>query len=319
MILIISRDGDTTTDLVIDWLLEYNLPFLRVNDDFYYNICMDFQDFSASTIYDIKISDISVIWFRKNTFLLNKSDQENIIKQLDKSIITFSNNEIVEFRKYFFWKLSEIKSIKWLTNPNKITENKLIQMDVARSVGLRVPKTFVITRKKDLLNFTSNSVGIVKPIVNCIHPVIDGKGVIMKTCIVDRKTEDTPITFPISLVQNLIEKLFEIRVFYIDNEFFATKVVEEENNEIDHRVNIAMNKTRFENYLLPNDIKNKLRALFETFDLNCSSVDLLVDKNGDYYFLEINPTGQFTYHSIFNNTYLEKKIATTLKKFYYEN
>ena len=53
--------------------------------------------------------------------------------------------------------------------------------------------------------------------------------------------------------------------------------------------------------------------MLQHLDLNCASIDMIIDNNDNYIFLEINATGQFTYHSVFNNTYLDKEIALSLK------
>jgi len=47
-------------------------------------------------------------------------------------------------------------------------------------------------------------------------------------------------------------------------------------------------------------------------NLDNGSIDIIVDNNGKYYFLEINPVGQFGMVSIPCNYYLEKKIANYL-------
>ncbi|SQB45601.1 ATP-GRASP peptide maturase, grasp-with-spasm system [Chryseobacterium jejuense] len=49
----------------------------------------------------------------------------------------------------------------------------------------------------------------------------------------------------------------------------------------------------------------------QSLDLNCGSLDLL--KSGDkYYFLEVNPIGQFLGLSLICNYSLEKEIACYL-------
>ena len=47
-------------------------------------------------------------------------------------------------------------------------------------------------------------------------------------------------------------------------------------------------------------------------NLNCGSLDLVLDNNGIYYYLEVNPVGQFGMVSFPCNYYLEKKIAEFL-------
>lgn len=65
-------------------------------------------------------------------------------------------------------------------------------------------------------------------------------------------------------------------------------------------------------YILPNKIENALRDLMNSLNLNTGSIDLIVDTQDNYYFLEINPVGQFGMVSQPCNYYLEKKVAEYL-------
>lgn len=49
-----------------------------------------------------------------------------------------------------------------------------------------------------------------------------------------------------------------------------------------------------------------------SLNLNTGSIDLIVDTQDNYYFLEINPVGQFGMVSQPCNYYLEKKVAEYL-------
>ncbi len=44
---------------------------------------------------------------------------------------------------------------------------------------------------------------------------------------------------------------------------------------------------------LPNDIEQKMLQLVRRFDLQYSSADFILTPDGDYYFIELNPNGQF--------------------------
>lgn len=63
MILIISRDSDTTTDLVMEWLSHWGLPFLRLNEDLYEDVFVDYIQ-NIVRIKDVDTKDIKVVWFR---------------------------------------------------------------------------------------------------------------------------------------------------------------------------------------------------------------------------------------------------------------
>ena len=65
-------------------------------------------------------------------------------------------------------------------------------------------------------------------------------------------------------------------------------------------------------FKLPDDIEEKLDKLYKKLDLNTGSADFIVDKEGNYVFLEINPVGQFQMTSLPCNYNLEQKIANYL-------
>jgi D-alanine-D-alanine ligase-like ATP-grasp enzyme len=63
---------------------------------------------------------------------------------------------------------------------------------------------------------------------------------------------------------------------------------------------------------LPADVEEKLDRLFRALDLNTGSVDMIVDEEGEFVFLEINPTGQYSYVSKICNFDIDRLIAEWL-------
>lgn len=65
-------------------------------------------------------------------------------------------------------------------------------------------------------------------------------------------------------------------------------------------------------YQLPADLEDKIATLLGILKLNCASLDLIRGSDGKYYFLEINPNGQFGNVDLGCNYGLHQKIAETL-------
>ena len=66
-------------------------------------------------------------------------------------------------------------------------------------------------------------------------------------------------------------------------------------------------------YNLHGEIKDKLFKMLQKMRLNCCSIDIIKSRdNGKYYFLEINPTGEFGMVSQPCNYLIYKDIALTL-------
>ncbi|WP_028873120.1 hypothetical protein [Psychroserpens burtonensis] len=73
-----------------------------------------------------------------------------------------------------------------------------------------------------------------------------------------------------------------------------------------------MKNLRIVPFKLPLKIKEKLEKVFKKFNLNYGSADLMYVDN-EYYFLEINPTGQISFINNICNYYLEELLVKILK------
>lgn len=80
----------------------------------------------------------------------------------------------------------------------------------------------------------------------------------------------------------------------------------DEKTKIDFRKYNEEKPNRNVPFKLPDDIDQKIKQLFKYLDLNTGSVDLIVDHQENFYFLEINPVGQFGMVSYPCNYFLEK-------------
>ena len=108
--------------------------------------------------------------------------------------------------------------------------------------------------------------------------------------------------------------MYEIRSFYLNGTFSSMAIFSATNMKtaIDMRSYDLENPNRKVPYKLPLEIEKKLNSLMLEEKLNTGSIDLIKGLDGSYYFLEINPIGQFGSVSQTCNYYLEKKIAKYL-------
>ncbi|MDQ0064671.1 hypothetical protein [Chryseobacterium lathyri] len=313
MILIISKSGDQPTEQVANWLTAYKVPFFVLNDNIYDVLNIDFN---KNTIFIGKypIDAFKVVWFRRYPYALRESQKTDIRKNLYFSLIEYNLTESRALRDYLLFELKR-RNVTWLTDPSFITENKLIQMKIAQSHGLSIPKTHIINNKKAIeILIAEDKELITKPIVSGMNFKSGNKILSMQTTSVNNKLNNIPEFFKPALLQQKIVRNFEVRSFYLLGKFFSTKIITTDNSNVDHRISVANEECRFEIYSLPSAIENKLKNLLESMNLNCASIDLIVTNENEHIFLEVNPVGQFTYHSVFNNTYLEIEIALALKK-----
>jgi glutathione synthase/RimK-type ligase-like ATP-grasp enzyme len=85
-----------------------------------------------------------------------------------------------------------------------------------------------------------------------------------------------------------------------------------EKTKIDFRNYDLQKPNRTVPYNLPKEIILKLKKLTKALALRTGSIDLIKAKDGQYYFLEVNPVGQFGMVSRPCNYNIEMKIAKFL-------
>lgn len=117
-----------------------------------------------------------------------------------------------------------------------------------------------------------------------------------------------------SLIQQEIEKEIELRIFYLDGSLYAAAIHSQtdEQTRVDFRKYNFAKPNRIVPYKLPVKVERQIIALFKLMDLNTGSVDMIVDRRGNFFFLEINPVGQYEWISRACNYRLDKKIAEWL-------
>jgi len=332
MVLIITQEDDRSTDDIIDWLLYYNKPFVRINgDDFNrsdlrYNYSVGNDIDKIASLEGVDFSQITSVFYRR--WISFNFSYEKILKSFeDFSAFTLSNiknNLVTEMRKsysYLFDYLSLLDT-KSLPNLKALYVDKINVLNKAKDLGILIPNTIICNNKIDLVKFKLKYDKIItKPLSevlvfeNISSDKKDQEIFFMRSSIVTNELIDNLESkfFP-SLFQQYIEKDIEIRSFFLDGDLYSMAIFSQlhEQTKIDFRNYVEDNPNRTIPFQLPNCLEDKLRKLMLQLDLNTGSFDIILTPDGDFYFLEINPVGQFGMTSIPCNYYIEKKIAKFL-------
>lgn len=293
MIALLSKSRfEKTTEDVIDWLIHYNQKFKRINGDDYIPFGDDNSCFNVSWYWR---------WLDSNKY--------NSLHTIDEKLEMIKNIESEKkvISEYFF---NSLKNCYWLSNPFQSSVNKLIILDEAQKIGLKVPETKLINKKQDLINFKNTHKRIITKSFSNPLPIFTQK---KQTFFFTREVTDDDIlkvdqVFPVSFCQKLIEKKFEVRAFLLVDTFYSMAIF---NDEIDGRN--KQKESRRVPFKLPENIEIKLLKLLKKLNYNFASIDLLSDEES-LYFLELNPVGQFGNLSYECNYNLDREIALILKK-----
>ncbi len=301
MIIIFSIKNDFSTNEIIDYLIKKNEDFIRINEDDYFEIFkMDNEIcIGNENIGKININDINAIWYRKSILQLKNK------YLINDSLNYFKNEEIKIFNEYI---LFQLKTKINLGSYSTIKVNKLVVNEIAKKVGLLVPKSFFsdsknVNCKIDLITKHINENSIVPYDINTYFKLLTK----------EVSNEDN-LKYSLSYFQEKIDKKYELRIFYLDGETYSMAIFSQNNakTNIDFRNYDTENPNRTVPYKLSNKMNEKIDNLMKLLGLNTGSIDILVDKNLNHYFLEVNPVGQFGMVSYPCNYNLEEKISNFL-------
>ncbi len=312
MILIISNPSDISTTRVIDWFkndTKYKLiNIINIEEGINQNI-------SAVVCNNIvRINNYNVIWFRKLPMIFQNETNKN-------EITNYLKSEIIEY----------LKTLKLLCHFSKSTfifgsalyeqEDilKFRSLLLAARNGIKIPNTLLSNDKKEIETFLSKGEGVItKSIKNptFLYSKTGKYSVKMYTEKVKNRDVKTGNNFP-NLLQELILKSYELRIFFINNSFFSSALftVTPHINLMDSR-NTRKNDMRIVPYILPKPFLKKLKILISQLGLNTGSIDVIVTPKNDYIFLEINPFGQYDFISAPCNYQLDKFIANQIEMEY---
>jgi len=290
MILIFSLLNDSATIDVCKWLSSNKADFLVVEN---------FEDFNFFISQTGNIDKIKTIWYRK---LLD-------VKLSDNALINnFLNAEQAIYLDYLEEKLSSIKSLG--AGFSKMDLNKLRVLKLANDCQLNVPDYLITTTKRELVNFLKKHTKVItKPLSNPISYYYKGALIPMYTSQIEDVDRVNAAFFP-SFFQKYISKKFELRIFYLEGEFFSSVILSQMK---EFTIDIRESKnSRIFPFNLPIEIKNKLHNLMLKIGLNTGSIDMIYSEDHMYYFLEINPCGIFDGIANESNFLINKKIAEWL-------
>lgn len=319
MILIVSQYSDFATSQVINWLQYFGKKFIRINGDGNYR----FLEISQNRLV-IKMNgklynllDCNNYWYRRdgisswnlNTnidYILHKSKllqfMRHPIKQEINVIKSHIYNQIEE-------KIGYQNCVGRFVNRSV---NKLDVLQKARKIGLLVPQSVILTSKQQIKPLLNDYNLVTKATSESIYDSDDNYRYISYTTEIDlEESTSLPPEFMASLFQEKIDKKFELRIFYLKGKFYPSVIFSQESNDgkIDCRRN---SNCRYLPYNLPKDIADKLHVLMKSIKQKTGSIDMVVDKNNNYIFLEVNPVGQFVAYGEFCNYYLDREMAKIL-------
>ena len=312
-VLVITSKEDVTVDFVITKLKERNIEYYRFNTEDIgscIDVYFDGTDYSLRDKKKDKQIDLNLftsIYFRRPKVPLPLAGLTLGEQRFYLTEITTYLEGLYRSLLGKYW-LNSVFDIRML-------ENKPYQLSLANELELAVPNLSITNDYSDSLTFAHEHKNcIFKPLKSgLINEAID-KGKILYTTKIDSHFLDNIEShgrMPLYL-QKEIEKDSDIRVTVVGNKIFSAKISSQELevSKVDWRKSESMLSHKRIN--LPKQIEEKCLLLCAKFNLDFAAIDFILDKSGNFWFLEINPNGQWAWIESLLNYPISDEIVNLL-------
>jgi glutathione synthase/RimK-type ligase-like ATP-grasp enzyme len=250
-----------------------------------------------SAVEGFIVNSATAIWYRRCK-LPSLSDDHCPIS-LNDDDRRYAEREIVAaYRGY--WHL--LANSGFWVNPLASSErcrHKMLQLNVAKQVGLLIPKTKISNSPEDIRKFLQAGFGktfIYKPFYSAYWKLDEGGSARLPTTdiSIEQLPSDGVLRLTPGIFQEKIDKKYEVRATFMGQSCVAIRINSQQNLEAktDWRkadlgdLDIAIHE-------LPVEIYDACVKMMRSLGIVFGCFDFIVTYDEDYVFLEVNEAGQF--------------------------
>jgi ATP-grasp ribosomal peptide maturase len=184
----------------------------------------------------------------------------------------------------------------WLNHPSRIgyAEYKPVQLAAAAVAGLGVPRTLITNDPDAAARFAAETGPVIyKPFSSPIER--DGRRMFVYTSPVgDGDLADDAIRHTAHLFQEQLEKAYEVRLTVVDDQFFPARLTATSAaGQIDWRSDY--DAIEYAVASPPDHVRVGVCELLQSLGLRFAAIDFVVTPAGEWYFLDLNPNGQWAW------------------------
>jgi hypothetical protein len=304
MILIVTQRLDPHVDRVEPLLDERGLPWVRLHlsdlpAHVGASIVLSSEPTTSGTLMSrrgpVPLADITAVWYRR-------TEQPDPGPFDDEETGLFAQAECRALIRALWTGLSHAF---WVSSPTAIqgASNKLEQLLRARGQGFRVPRSCFSNVPEDILGFVAAEGGpenvVYKPSTSLIVTHADGtSGVAYTTTLSDELLGRLgEIRRAPGIFQQRVRKRRDIRVTVFGDRAFSVAIESQEGREtVDDFRAAAWGGPPLPHVALPGfELEAQCVELVRSYGLAYGAIDIVEAVDGSYWFLEINPNGQWAW------------------------
>lgn len=313
MILVVTNRDDFTADWLILELVKRGTPFLRFNTEDYPNQ-VEFQ-WSPHGPGTLKLSDVrydlsefKAVWYRRPV--------PPVIAAYEDTHVQVWAEEQAREGLVSLWRT--MPAI-WVNHPdkNRAASSKAEQLSRASRLGFQIPATLITNDSAATRKFAAALPGgvVCKAVKEGRFDAGGRRHAFFTTLLTEELVSATKELGPEPYIfQEFVEKQHDVRVTIVGEEAFAARILSQGNpaTVVDWRTN-PTTEPPHEIETLPSSVAKKCVALARSYGIAFAAIDLVFSTDGNYFFLEINPNGQWAWVEQATGLPLRSKLADLLE------
>ncbi|MGA5191862.1 ATP-grasp ribosomal peptide maturase [Streptomyces exfoliatus] len=288
-VLVVTMIDDPTADLVIAELHDRGVPVVR----------FDSGDFPATLSFTAtlgphglagtlstpsrtaELSRVRSLFYRRPSgFTFTHLDEQN------------ARFAVTQARYGLGGALASLPGCLYVNHPHRIGDAEFKPSGLAAAVwcGFRVPPT-LITSEPDAARVFTKTHGpvIYKPLSTPLYR-LDGVSCTVEVGEVTTDQIDERVAGTAHLFQRRVDKVADVRVTVIGRQVFSVRI---DSGLLDWRTDY--DRLTYTPVEPPPEISDALRRYLDHFGLVFGAFDFAVDRTGEWWFLECNPSGQWAW------------------------
>jgi len=257
--------------------------------------------------------EIVSVWYRKPTLLA----PDQLPVSVEYTNITYS-----AYKQSIQWLYSTMSNKLWVSDYWAIrrASSKPYQMEIANRLGMKVPDTLITTSKENAQEFLSAHQDIVVKPLNI--GFITQRGVTKASYATRIDTGNHELDFSgLCVSPTIFQKTkvgLDVRVTVIGTDVYACLINKADtiHSQTDWRVGFYHDALQFiEDKSFPKELSNMCVQMVKHLGLQFGAIDFIFDEgDGHYWFLEINPNGQWGFIETSTQLPLSKSFANLLTR-----
>lgn len=297
-VLVVTYTEDPVADAVIERLRDQKIAVERFDTDLFpWRTRLSFDSESPCTFLmsgkdlgQVVTDSVTTVWFRR--------ESPPSLPQLEsQASLDMAIQETQEVLKNLFACLD----CQWVDPIPRIevAERKIPQLQVARSLGLAIPKTLVTNDPAMVRRFFTDCDGqiIAKMLSVASAETDDGEVAVFTTQVSqDDLRELSGLRYSPMCFQEKIDKRYDLRITVVGKRVLPVAIDSQLfiESTIDWR-RIPIPAQHCHQISLPRQVEGQILSIMDHYHLRYGAIDMILTPADEYVFLELNPCGDWSW------------------------